>query len=172
MTTLPRRAAFIALATMVPLLLASGIAESAPARYTDAAADREFRAAGISRTSSKNCTDWRDRGCTSYTGINRTTVSGAIAFKRTSRCTVIITGGTEVGHSTSGKHTHRNGYKVDMSLAKKHENDESCLDRYITGHYAKAGRRSDGAALYKSPNGNVYARESSHWDVTYLNGKA
>ncbi|MEW1633085.1 hypothetical protein AB0469_03330 [Streptomyces sp. NPDC093801] len=172
MTTLPRRATVAALAAAVPLLIASGTAQGAPATYTHEAAAREFRAAGVSWTSSKNCSDRRDSGCTSFTGINRATVSGAIAFKRTSRCPVIITGGTEAGHSPRGQHTHGNGYKVDMSLAKKHENDASCLDVYITRHYAKAGTRGDGAALYKSPAGNVYARERSHWDVTYLNGRA
>lgn len=172
MTTLTRRASFIALATAVPLLMASGIAQGAPATYTHEAAAREFRAAGVSWTSSKSCSNRRDRGCTSFTGINRATVSGAIAFKKASRCTVIITGGTEEGHSTRGKHTHRNGYKVDMALVKKHKNDVPCLDAYIDGHYAKAGTRGDGAALYKSPNGNIYARETNHWDVTYLNGKA
>ncbi|MFC5169843.1 hypothetical protein [Streptomyces mutomycini] len=148
-----------------PLLLTAGVAESAPAKYTHAAAAKQFRAAGVSWSSSGNCSDWNKGTCTSFTNINRTTVAGAIAFKKASRCAVVITGGTERGHS-SGTYSHRNGYKVDMSVK------QPCLDNWIKGHYKAAGKRSDGARLYKSPNGNVYAREGSHWDATYYNGKA
>ncbi|MEU5714796.1 hypothetical protein AB0G71_03205 [Streptomyces sp. NPDC020403] len=155
-----------AAALTAPLLLTAGVAEGAPAKYTHAAAAQQFRNAGISWTSSGGCSDWNKGTCTSFTNINRTTVAGAIAFKKASRCAVVITGGTEKGHS-AGTYSHRNGYKVDMSVKKP------CLDTYITKHYKKAGtRKGDGAALRKSPNGNVYAREGSHWDATYYNGKA
>ncbi|MEU1229409.1 hypothetical protein [Streptomyces sp. NPDC005828] len=157
--------ALLAAAVAAPLLAVAPSADAAPAKYTHSAASQQFRAAGVSWTSSKNCSDWNRKGCTSFTNINRATVAGAVAFKKASRCTVVITGGTEVGHSTRGTYTHRSGYKVDMSVRT------SCLDTYITKHYKKAGTRGDGARLYKSPNGNVYAREKHHWDITYYNGK-
>ncbi|PWI08863.1 hypothetical protein DIZ27_19305 [Streptomyces sp. NWU339] len=136
---------------------------TAPARHNDAAA--QFRKAGVSWTSSKNCANWNTRGCTSFTNINKATVAGAIAFKKLSKCRVTITAGTEVGHA-SGTYSHRNGYKVDMSKR------DGCLDRYITSHFKKASARKDGTKLYKSPAGNVYAREGSHWDVLYYNSRA
>ncbi|MFF2773994.1 hypothetical protein ACFVU3_03725 [Streptomyces sp. NPDC058052] len=156
----------LAASVAAPLLVVAPAADAAPATYTHAAAAQQFRAAGISWTSSKNCSDRNRKGCTSFTGINRATVAGAIAFKKASRCTIVITGGTEVGHSTRGAYTHGKGYKVDMSVRT------SCLDTYIKKHYKRAGTRGDGARLHKSPNGNVYAREGHHWDITYFNGKA
>lgn len=43
----------------------------------------------------------------------------------------------------------------------------TCVSGYITGHYAYSGTRSDGTPLYTAPSGNVYAKEGSHWDITY-----
>ncbi|MFJ9683919.1 hypothetical protein ACIRP2_38860 [Streptomyces sp. NPDC101194] len=153
-------------AVMGSVLLSVGVADAAPAKYArhnDAAA--QFRKAGVSWASSKGCADWNKRGCTSFTNINKTTVTGVIAFKNLSKCRVIITAGTEMGHS-AGTYSHRNGYKVDMSK------QDGCLDRYVPGHFKRAGARKDGTKLYKSPAGNVYAREKSHWDVLYYNGRA
>lgn len=156
----------LAAAVMSSVLLSAGVADAAPAKYAqhnDAAT--QFRKAGVSWTSSQNCSNWNKRGCTSFTNINRATVAGAIAFKKLSKCRVVITGGTEIGHA-SGTYSHRNGYKVDMSK------QDGCLDRYIPNHFKKAGARKDGTKLYKSPAGNVYAREHSHWDVLYYNSRA
>lgn len=46
------------------------------------------------------------------------------------------------------------------------------MNTYITKKYKKTGTRGDGATLYKSPAGNVYAKEGNHWDITYYHGKA
>ncbi|WP_245703509.1 hypothetical protein [Streptomyces lushanensis] len=153
---------------MGAVLLTTGVSDAAPAkwaRHSDAAA--QFERAGITSVSSGGCTDWDRSNCTSFTNINKATVSGAIAFKQASRCKVIITGGTETGHA-SGTYSHRNGYKVDMSRGKA---VAACLDSYITGTFTYAGKRGDGARMYKSPAGNVYADERTHWDVTYLKAK-
>ncbi|MEU6922144.1 MULTISPECIES: hypothetical protein [unclassified Streptomyces] len=148
-------------------LLVTGTAQAAaPAKYAkheDAAA--VLRKAGVTWTSSGGCSNWNKRTCTSFTRINKASVEGVIAFKKASGCKVVITGGTEAGHS-SGTYSHRNGYKTDISTKV------SCVNTYITRKFAKAGKRSDGAALYKSPAGNVYANEGSHWDITHYNGKA
>lgn len=161
-----RLSARAAVAVFASLLLAAGTAEAAPAKYArhaDAAA--QLKKAGIPSTSSGGCSDWNRNSCTSFTNINKATISGVIAFKKASNCTVVITGGTEKGHA-SGTYSHRNGYKVDVST------QYPCVDTYITRTFKKAGKRGDGAAQYKSPAGNVYAREGSHWDVTYYNSKA
>ncbi|MDX3356148.1 hypothetical protein PV703_23100 [Streptomyces sp. ME01-24h] len=156
----------LAVAAMSSVLLSANVAEAGAAKYTrhsDAAA--QFRKAGVSWTSSGGCDNWDKKGCTSFTRINKATVAGVIAFKRLSKCRVVVTAGTEKGHS-SGTYSHRNGYKVDMSRR------DGCLDRYITSHFKRAGARRDGTKLYKSPAGNVYAREGSHWDVLYYNSRA
>ncbi|MCK7625307.1 hypothetical protein MUU72_19720 [Streptomyces sp. RS10V-4] len=160
----------VRLRTACAALLAAGLlaagapaATAAPAKYTHAAAAQQFRKAGITWTSSGRCSDRNNRRCTSFDGINRTTVAGVIAFKRTSGCAVTLTAGTERGHA-AGTYSHANGYKVDVHVT-------SCVDRYITRHFHYAGPRpGDRAKRYRSPAGNVYAREGSHWDITYLNG--
>ncbi|MGV9563640.1 hypothetical protein [Streptomyces sp. NPDC003480] len=136
---------------------------ASPAKYTHAAAAQQLRQAGIGWTSSGGCGDRNNSRCTSFEQINRTTVSGVTAFKRASRCAVTITGGTERGHA-SGTYSHWNGYKVDIKVT-------SCVDAYVTTKFRYVGPRpGDRARQYKSPAGNVYAREGSHWDVTYFNG--
>ncbi|ANW22251.1 hypothetical protein [Streptomyces clavuligerus] len=141
-----------------------GAAEAAPAKYTHAQAAAQLRQAGIGWSSTGNCSDWNNRRCTSFTNINKTTIAGVVAFKGASRCTVVVTGGTEVGHA-SGRYSHRNGYKVDVSTRYR------CVTRYITRNFERAGTRPDGAPLYKSRAGNVYANEGNHWDITYYNGR-
>lgn len=91
------------------VLPAGGAAEAAPAKYTHAQAAAELKKAGISWTSSGSCSNWNRSTCTSFTNINKATIAGVIAFKKASGCAVVITGGTEVGHS-SGTYSHRNGY--------------------------------------------------------------
>jgi hypothetical protein len=59
-----------------------------------------------------------------------------------------------------GTYSHWNGYKVDVSPT-------TCVSSYITSHYAYYGVRSDGATMYRAASGNIYARESNHWDITY-----
>ncbi|MFE7311851.1 MULTISPECIES: hypothetical protein [unclassified Streptomyces] len=155
-----------ALATGV-LAVTAPLAAAAPAKYTQAAAEQQFRKAGVTWTSSGRCSNRNNRNCTSFDRINRTTVAGVIAFKKASKCAVTLTAGTETGHG-SGTYSHWNGYKVDMHVAP-------CVDKYITGHFRYTGRRhGDNAKLYKSPAGNTYAyevsRRGTHWDITYLNG--
>ncbi|MEU0333984.1 hypothetical protein [Streptomyces sp. NPDC006193] len=148
-------------------LLAGGLlaatvpaASAAPAKYSHAAAAQKLRAAGIAWTSSGGCSNRNNRRCTSFERINRSTVAGVIDFRKASRCAVTITGGTETGHA-SGTYSHWNGYKVDIQPT-------TCVNRYITRKFRYVGQRpGDHAKQYKSPSGNVYAREGSHWDITY-----
>jgi len=128
-------------------------------KLTDAQAASQLSAVGITRVSSGGCTTRSISTCTSYEQINQETVSGIKTFKSISGCAITITGGTEVGHA-SGTYSHYNGYKVDVSPT-------TCVSSYITSHYSYSGVRGDGATLYTAPSGNVYARESNHWDITY-----
>lgn len=118
--------------------------------------------AGISVTSSSgavkaDCAG--TSGCTSLQGMKEATVQDAIDLKRDCKCDITITGGTEgsSGHAT-GVASHANGYKYDVRL-----ND--ALNNYITTTYTDIGKRSDGAQMYKAPDGVIYAREGDHWDV-------
>lgn len=164
MTSLSRALRASALTTVLTgSLLTSVVAGAAPSfavtKLSDASAASQLSASGIGRSSSGGCTNRNVATCTSYEQINQDTVSGIKTFRSISGCAITITGGTETGHA-SGTYSHWNGYKVDVPLT-------SCISSYITSHYTYSGTRGDGAALYKAPSGNVYARESNHWDITY-----
>ncbi|MEU0838318.1 hypothetical protein ABZ370_02450 [Streptomyces sp. NPDC005962] len=152
-------AAAVAVTAATAVLLPAATAEASGAKLTHRQAATKLRAAGIGWTSSGNCSDRNRRNCTSFTKINSGTVKGVITFKRASRCRVTITGGTETGHA-GGTRSHWKGYKVDIAPT-------SCVTRFIKRQYAYIGRRGDGAPMYRSSAGNVYANEGNHWDITY-----
>lgn len=156
------RFSLAALSALVAALLAVvGLAAPSQAvtKLTDSQAASQLSSVGITRVSTGGCTNRNVSTCTSYEQINQASVSGISTFKRISGCAVTITGGTETGHA-SGTYSHWNGYKVDIRPT-------TCVSSYITSRYTYSGTRGDGAALYTAPSGNVYARESSHWDITY-----
>lgn len=131
-----------------------------PAKLSQAQAESRIRGAGIGIYSSGACSNRSKSNCTSLDQINSATVDGIITLKRASGCAITITGGTETGHA-SGTYSHWNGYKVDISIT-------SCISSYIKSNFNYQGLRSDGAPLYKSAAGNLYANEGSHWDITYF----
>ena len=158
-----RRVTVPLVALMVGLLPGLLVIENASAltKLTHAQAASIFSAAGITWSSSGNCSDWNNSTCTSFTNINDSTVYGVRTLKRASGCSINITGGTEVGHA-SGTYSHRNGYKVDISKY-------TCVGNYIHNTFTRIANRGDGAAQWRSGAGNIYADEGSHWDITYYN---
>ncbi|MEU5694655.1 hypothetical protein [Actinosynnema sp. NPDC020468] len=151
--------------TLAALLLAlGGFALAAPAASADVTAavtklsqsDAASRlgAAGITWSSSGNCSNRNNSTCTSFDQINLATVQGVITFKNVSGCAIRITGGTETGHA-SGTYSHWNGYKVDVALT-------TCVTNYVKGHYSSIGGNK-----WEAASGNVYYLESNHWDITY-----
>ncbi len=150
------RIAKIVLFLSVLLGLFASTAHAAPARLTHAQATAKFRAAGITWSSSGGCSDRTRPNCTSFTQVNTASVNGAITLKRASGCALNVTGGTEVGHA-KGEYSHENGYKLDFSLS-------SCLTGYITRTFTSIGGNK-----WKAGSGNIYYRESNHWDVTFYN---
>lgn len=131
------------------------------AKLTHAEALSRLRSAGIGISSSGNCSDRNNRSCTSLEQIRSETIDGIMTLKRASSsyCSIIVTGGTETGHS-SGIYSHWNGYKIDIKI-------NSCVSNYITQNFKYIGTRSDGARQYRSAAGNIYAKESNHWDILY-----
>jgi hypothetical protein len=113
---------------------------------------------GITLRSNGHCTNRRNSNCTSLDGIRRTSIEGLVAFRRQSRCRIIVSGGTEAGHAR-GHYSHWNGYKIDVL-------PNHCVNRHIK-RFRPAGVRGDGAELYRSRARALYADEGSHWDVTF-----
>ena len=136
--------------------VASGPVEIAVTKLTHAQATSRLRAAGITWSSSGGCSDRNNPTCTSFAQVNLPTIQGAVTLKGASGCALNVTGGTETGHA-SGTYSHWNGYKLDYSLS-------SCLNNYVTSHFAYIG-----GSKWQSGSGNIYFRESNHWDVTYYN---
>ncbi|AJE82080.1 hypothetical protein SLNWT_1704 [Streptomyces albus] len=130
-------------------------------KISHATATSMFRSVGITWSSSGGCSDRNTPTCTSFSQLNQATAKGAQTLKRASGCGLNITGGTETGHA-SGTYSHWNGYKLDFGKT-------SCLTGYIKNTFAYAGVRGDGAPMWKSGSGNVYADEGNHWDVLYYN---
>jgi hypothetical protein len=147
------------LAGLVLAVIGSVALAPSASAVSQASAESQFRAAGISWTSSGGCTTRSNPTCTSFEGIRQATIDGAVTLKRASGCSLLITGGTEVGHA-SGTYSHYNGYKLDFSRT-------TCLTSWVHNTYTYIGLRGDGAPMYRAASGNIYADEGNHWDVTY-----
>ncbi len=93
---------------------------------------------------------------TTLVGIRQATINEIINIKSLCGCSIIITGGTEPGHSSR----HSAGYKVDLGI-------NPSLSNYIIQNFTFIGiRNGDGAKQYRdSETGAVFALESDHWDV-------
>lgn len=118
-----------------------------------------LRSGGVRMKSTGNCSSKHVHHCTSLDSVRTGTIARMIELKRESGCPIMVTGGTEAGHAP-GQYSHGNGYKLDIS-------HNTCIDRHITRYHAKAGVRSDGARLYRSGSGTVFADESDHWDILF-----
>ncbi|GAA1867448.1 hypothetical protein GCM10009751_27070 [Myceligenerans crystallogenes] len=128
---------------------------------THAQATAQLSAAGITWSSSGNCSNRYNSTCTSFEQIRQTTIDGIKTLKRSSGCAVNITGGTETGHS-SGTYSHWNGYKVDISKY-------TCVGNYIKNNFTYVGYVSGWGYQYRSGAGNLYTDEGNHWDILYYN---
>ncbi|GAA4224208.1 hypothetical protein FHR32_002909 [Streptosporangium album] len=129
-----------------------------PIRLGQAQAFHRLKAAGLRWKSSGGCTDRRLGHCTSLQAVRAATVADVIDLKRDSKCPVVVTGGTEVGHSP-GRYSHHRGYKLDIRPNR-------CISDYITDGQRPDAVRGDGAPLYRD-GGTVYAREPDHWDILF-----
>ncbi len=152
--------------TLLAVLLASAVAfvgvstdADAVTKLSQSQAASQLSAAGITWSSSGNCTTRSNAHCTSFDQINAATVQGVITLKHASGCAINITGGTEVGHA-SGTYSHYNGYKVDIA-------HNSCIDNYVHSAFTKIANRGDGYPQWQASSGNLYCDEGTHWDVTY-----
>lgn len=156
-----RRVTVPLVALLVGLLPGLLVIEQASAvtKMTHSQAASIFSAAGITWSSSGNCSDWNNSTCTSFTNINDSTVYGVRTLKQASGCAVNITGGTETGHA-SGTYSHRNGYKVDISKY-------TCVGNYIKNSFTRIANRGDGYPQWRAASGNIYCDEGNHWDITY-----
>lgn len=133
-------------------------APAAPLRHEEAGA--LLRAAGLRWISSGHCKRRANPHCTSFDGLRPSTLDGVLRLGAASHCRLVISGATERGHAP-GPFSHGAGYKLDILPNR-------CVDRFVRKHYKRIHRRGDGAALYRAAGRSLYAREPSHWDITFL----
>ncbi|MDP3763902.1 MAG: pilin [bacterium] len=94
-------------------------------------------------------------------GIRQGTVDEVVRLKQTcSNCNVVVTSATG-GEHASGMCSHANGYKVDL----RSQGQGTTLTNYIERNYQQLPNRSDGAKIYRSSTGALYALEGNHWDM-------
>ncbi|MFE7268404.1 GH25 family lysozyme [Streptomyces sp. NPDC057592] len=110
-------------------------------------------------------------GRTSLAGVRARTIQGVIALKKASGCTIVITGGTESGHSTRGNHSHANGYKLDLRT----RDEGGCVTNWIKTTQRKGAPRGTDARWHGTLAGisaeYVYEIPRSggvHWDITFI----
>lgn len=133
--------------------------QSTPLRHQEAGA--LLREAGLRWISSGHCGRRRNPHCTSFEGLRTSTLDGVLRLRERSHCPLVISGGTERGHAHL-RFGHGHGYKLDILPSR-------CLNRFIHHTFRRIGRRGDGAMQYRAvPTRSLYARERSHWDVTFL----
>ncbi|MGH3881666.1 MAG: hypothetical protein ACRDSK_31975 [Actinophytocola sp.] len=143
-----------AVAVGLVMVLPTGDADATGKEISHKAAAAKLRNANIGWVSSGGCSNRNNPTCTSFTDIKSGTINGVITFKKSSKCKITVTGGTETGHAP-GKYSHWNGYKIDISRT-------SCATNYIKRNFSYIG-----GAKWRSSAGNVYFDEGDHWDITY-----
>jgi hypothetical protein len=118
-----------------------------------------LRGFGIRRVSSGGCAARWNPHCTSLEGVRQETIGGLLALKDASGCPLVVSGGTEVGH-TPGPFSHDAGYKLDVLPNR-------CVNAFIRRNFEPVPTRGDGARQYRGPGLSTFAREPSHWDITF-----
>lgn len=136
-------------------------------QYDAQTARSQISNAGISINNPNECPPGQTTGCTSLSGILKSTVDGVKAIKNSCNCDVMITGGTEAGHA-SGAYSHANGWKVDLRFNTQ-------LDNYIYGKIGTPSAPITSSSIQKDTNycgsdENTYRYEpdaagGAHWDV-------
>lgn len=95
---------------------------------TDAEAKQKLASAGISVTSTGNCSDQSNSNCTSLEGIPSRAIDDIISIKNTCRTGVTVTGGTETGHQSHGTGKAVVDLQWNSSLAQCIKSDASLLN--------------------------------------------
>ncbi|MDI1462459.1 hypothetical protein QEZ54_15920 [Catellatospora sp. KI3] len=161
MLRIVRRGMTVLGAATVAAVLAFASPAHAATFLTHAQAASQLSAAGITWSSSGNCSNRNNSTCTSFEQVRQVTISGIKTLKSSSGCAINITAGTETGHA-GGTYSHWNGYKLDISKY-------TCIGNYIKNNFTYVGYISGWGYQWKSGAGNLYTDEGNHWDITYYN---
>lgn len=131
----------------------------------ETAVRNQLQAAGVSINHPTACNPYNIDGvtysCTNVGGMLPATVRQVINIKNScGGCSVMVNGGSEAGHASSGQYSHGNGYKVDLAL-------DSNLNTFLQKLPLTGQRGGDSSGLiHEDQCKNQYVQESNHWDIT------
>ena len=95
---------------------------------SDSTARKQLISAGISVSSSGNCSDQNNPKCTSLEGLPQRAIDNLIAIKNTCGISPTITAGTEVGHQSHGSGQPIVDLRWDTNLANCIKNNASLFN--------------------------------------------
>lgn len=128
-----------------------------PEPSDQATRDRLAQSSNGKITVNKTCTTGAsDETCLG--GLQEGTVNGVEKMQQECACDIVITGGTESGHETTGTYNHANGYKLDVRPS-------AGIDGYIHDQTGISSMETD--ENYQGKDGNVYRYETDHWDTCF-----
>lgn len=113
-------------------------------------------------------------GKTNIRDLRGDSYNGVLDFQEKYGKGFLVTGGAEKGKVHKGSddpdsESHANGYKVDIQRT-------AAVDNFLVGHEKRkikpyltdTGKSwSNGTKLYTDPDGNIWAKEGTHWDVCF-----
>ncbi|HEY1012851.1 MAG TPA: peptidoglycan-binding domain-containing protein, partial [Herpetosiphonaceae bacterium] len=140
---------------------AAALPVSATANLSHDDAAQRLTDAGIDMDSTDDCSDRTNGRCTSLDQIQSVSIDGVVRLREESGLPITVTGGTEIGHDNGFEQSHTNGHKIDIRR-------DADIDNYIETNYTRIADRGS-HPQYQDANGNVYAKEGNHWDITYVN---
>lgn len=98
-------------------------------------------------------------GCTDLSLVSAATIQGINDLQEGCNCQVVVTGGSELGHTGTGSGTHAGGDKYDISKS-------SAVNAYIYGNDFTDGFDPGGRpAKINNTTGDIFVDEGNHWDV-------
>ena len=150
---------------------ATGTGTTGGLTYADAYS--QLTDAGIGVHSTDNCSDPNIETCTALVGIKQSTIEEALRLKQeceaytTQSCNVIVTGGTETGHSTTGDTNHSTGYKIDIDKGQTGYLDTYLETVVFEGDNVVPGTISGypSYTIEYDTKTIVYLNEGNHWDM-------
>lgn len=111
--------------------------------------------AGITVSSSGNCSDPFNRNCTNVGLLPESTINKIIDLKKKCGCEIVITGGAETGHATHGPDKPVFDLRTNKTLAEYLKNNNSdILKICTTKDYSQYAKNCDG-----------YYEEAEHFHI-------
>ncbi len=144
-------------------LIRVGGAILTPAQITESNTNRAALQADGIYTYAPHCVQGQRRGCVNLNGLQETTKAGLISLRQSFGSDLVITGGTEEGHSATGGHP--TGTAIDFGFSRN-PNLDSFVDKNKIGNPVST---SYGPLYTVNVDGKQvkFLKEDDHWHVNF-----